>query len=272
MIDPITIYLNSIASINRLTKEEEQKLGYEILKGSNEAKRRLVEANLRIVVSIAKKYANKNNLLDLIQEGNKGLMIAAEKFDVTKGYKFSTYAIWWIKLMITRNFYNQNNSISLPTHAVEKLYKIKNFEMDYLLQNYEYPSTQTISSSLNISSELINDIKIASQKVVSLDLSVDDCDMEDLEDFIADENSFEENFERSIEYNEVIKVLKSTLDKREYEIVCLRLGIEGYPQLSLDKIGKRFSLSRERIRQIEAVSYRKLRNKLKKEQLLYKKL
>ena len=260
--DNVRMYLKEIGKISLLNLEEEQKLSKRVAEGDEEAKRLLAESNLRLVVSIAKRYVGRGLLfLDLIQEGNIGLMKAVEKFDYDKGYKFSTYATWWIRQAITRALADQARTIRVPVHMVETINKMARIERQMTLELNREPSDEELAKKMNLSVEKIVEIRKISQDPVSLETPIGEEDDSHLGDFLADERTMspEEFATYEILKDELRDVLK-TLTKREEEVLELRFGLLDGSCHTLEEVGKKFGVTRERIRQIEAKALRKLRH------------
>ncbi|MBQ4263742.1 MAG: RNA polymerase sigma factor RpoD [Bacilli bacterium] len=260
--DNVRMYLKEIGRISLLSLEEEQSLSKRVAEGDEEAKRILAESNLRLVVSIAKRYVGRGLLfLDLIQEGNIGLMKAVEKFDYDKGYKFSTYATWWIRQAITRALADQARTIRVPVHMVETINKMARIERQMTLELNREPTEQELSKKMGLSVEKIAEIKKISQDPVSLEKPISDEDDSHLGDFLADERTMspEEFATYEILKDELREVL-NTLTVREKEVLELRFGLFDGSSHTLEEVGKKFKVTRERIRQIEAKALRKLRH------------
>ena len=260
--DPVRMYLKEIGQIKLLTNEEEAKLADRIAEGDPEAKATLAEANLRLVVSIAKRYVGRGMLfLDLIQEGNIGLMKAVEKFDVTKGYKFSTYATWWIRQAITRAIADQARTIRVPVHMVETINKLARVERQLTLELNREPTEEELSKKMGTSVEKIRDIYKISQEPVSLETPIGEEDDSHLGDFIPDEtNMSPEDFAINELLKDEISEVLLTLTEREEKVIRLRFGLEDGRPRTLEEVGQLFGVTRERIRQIEAKALRKLRH------------
>ena len=260
--DPVRMYLKGIGQVDLLDKQEEVELAKRIEKGDEEAKSQLVEANLRLVVSIAKKYVGKGmSFLDLIQEGNMGLMKAVEKFDYTKGYKFSTYATWWIRQAITRAIADQGRTIRVPVHMVEKINKLIKIQRQLLQEKGREPTPEEIAEEMDISADKVSEIKKIAQESVSLDTPIGEEEDSSLGDFIEDTKTPEPS--STVSKNLLKEQLDSVLDTltdREKRILELRFGIEDGRPRTLEEVGKEFGVTRERIRQIEAKALRKLRH------------
>ena len=260
--DPVRMYLKEIGQIKLLTMEEELELADRILEGDEVAKSTLAEANLRLVVSIAKRYVGRGMLfLDLIQEGNIGLMKAVEKFDVSKGYKFSTYATWWIRQAITRAIADQARTIRVPVHMVETINKLARIQRQLTLELNREPSEQELAKKMNMSVEKVRDIYKISQEPVSLETPIGEEDDSHLGDFIKDERNVspEEYATNEMLKDEISEVLL-TLTEREEKVIRLRFGLEDGKSRTLEEVGQMFGVTRERIRQIEAKALRKLRH------------
>ena len=260
--DNVRMYLKEIGKISLLTLEEEQELSKKVAEGDEKAKKRLAESNLRLVVSIAKRYVGRGLLfLDLIQEGNIGLMKAVEKFDYDKGYKFSTYATWWIRQAITRAIADQARTIRVPVHMVETINKMARIERQMTLELNREPTDQELSKKMGLSVDKIAEIRKISQDPVSLETPIGEEDDSHLGDFLADERTMspEEFATYEILKDELREVL-DTLTVREKEVLELRFGLFDGSSHTLEEVGKQFKVTRERIRQIEAKALRKLRH------------
>ena len=260
--DPVRMYLKEIGQIKLLTMEEELALADRILEGDPEAKQILAEANLRLVVSIAKRYVGRGMLfLDLIQEGNIGLMKSVEKFDVTKGYKFSTYATWWIRQAITRAIADQARTIRVPVHMVETINKLARVQRQLTLELNREPTEEELAKKMNLSVDKIRDIYKISQDPVSLETPIGEEDDSHLGDFVPDERNMspEEYATNEMLKDEISEVLL-TLTEREEKVIRLRFGLEDGKSRTLEEVGQMFGVTRERIRQIEAKALRKLRH------------
>ena len=260
--DPVRMYLKEIGQIKLLTTEEELELADRITAGDEQAKATLAEANLRLVVSIAKRYVGRGMLfLDLIQEGNIGLMKAVQKFDVTEGYKFSTYATWWIRQAITRAIADQARTIRVPVHMVETINKLARVERQLTLELNREPTEEELSKKMGTSVEKIRDIYKISQEPVSLEIPIGEEDDSHLGDFIPDEtNMSPEDFAVNELLKDEISEVLLTLTEREEKVIRLRFGLEDGRPRTLEEVGQLFGVTRERIRQIEAKALRKLRH------------
>lgn len=260
--DPVRIYLKEIGKVDLLSPDEEIELAKRMLEGDERAKKRLAEANLRLVVSIAKKYVGRGMLfLDLIQEGNLGLIKAVEKFDYTKGYKFSTYATWWIRQAITRAIADQARTIRIPVHMVETINKVIRVSRQLLQELGHDPSPEEIAQEMNIPVQKVRDILKIAQEPVSLETPIGEEEDSHLGDFIPDDDAPEpaEVASFTLLKEQMLEVLK-TLTPREEKVLRLRFGIEDGRARTLEEVGKEFNVTRERIRQIEAKALRKLRH------------
>lgn len=260
--DNVRMYLKEIGKISLLSLEEEQELSRRVAKGDEQAKNILAESNLRLVVSIAKRYVGRGLLfLDLIQEGNIGLMKAVEKFDYDKGYKFSTYATWWIRQAITRALADQARTIRVPVHMVETINKMARIERQMTLELNREPTDAELAKKMGLSVDKIVEIRKISQDPVSLETPIGEEDDSHLGDFLADERTMspEEFATYEILKDELREVL-DTLTVREKEVLELRFGLFDGSSHTLEEVGKQFKVTRERIRQIEAKALRKLRH------------
>ncbi len=260
--DPVRMYLKEIGKVPLLTADEEIELATRMSEGDEEAKRRMAEANLRLVVSIAKRYVGRGMLfLDLIQEGNLGLIKAVEKFDYTKGYKFSTYATWWIRQAITRAIADQARTIRIPVHMVETINKVIRVSRQLLQELGHDPSAEEIAKEMGMPVEKVRDILKIAQEPVSLETPIGEEEDSHLGDFIPDEDASEpsEAASFSLLKEQLMEVL-DTLTPREKKVLELRFGIVDGRTRTLEEVGKEFNVTRERIRQIEAKALRKLRH------------
>ncbi len=260
--DPVRMYLKDIGKIPLLDPERETVLAEKIAEGDEDAKNELVEANLRLVVSIAKKYVGKGMyFLDLIQEGNLGLIKAVEKFDYTKGYKFSTYATWWIRQAITRAIADQARTIRIPVHMVETIHRVSRTSRQLLQEYGREPTIDEIAEKLGMSAEKVREIMKAAQDPVSLETPIGEEDDSHLGDFIPDDSS--PTPAEAVSYQllrEQLNKVLHTLTPREEMVIKLRFGLEDGRSRTLEEVGKEFNITRERIRQIEAKALRKLRH------------
>lgn len=260
--DPVKLYLKEIARVPLLSAEEEVALAIKITEGNESAKQKLIEANLRLVVSIAKKYVNKGMLfLDLIQEGNVGLIKAVEKFDYTKGFKFSTYATWWIRQAITRSIADQARTIRIPVHMVETINRLKKVQSQYLHENGVEASETELSEMLDMPIDKVREVIRISREPVSIETPIGQEDDSRLVDFIRDDSAVspEENAFSTILRDDIDAILK-TLSPREEEVIKLRYGLKDGKCHTLEEVGLVFDVTRERIRQIEAKALRKLKH------------
>ena len=260
--DPVRMYLREIGRIPLLSYDEELELAKKVLAGDEAAKQKLAESNLRLVVSIAKKYVGRAMLfLDLIQEGNMGLIKAVEKFDYTKGYKFSTYATWWIRQAITRAIADQARTIRIPVHMVETINKLIRTSRHLLQQLGREPTPEEIAAEMEIPVERVAEIQKIAQDPVSLETPIGEEDDSHLGDFIQDEESPAPHDAASYTMlREQLEEVMNTLTPREAKVLKLRFGLEDGKSRTLEEVGKEFNVTRERIRQIEAKALRKLRH------------
>ena len=260
--DPVRMYLREIGKIPLLSYEKELELAKRILNNDEEAKQELAEANLRLVVSIAKKYVGRGMLfLDLIQEGNMGLIKAVEKFDYTKGFKFSTYATWWIRQAITRAIADQARTIRIPVHMVETINRLIRTSRHLLQQLGREPTPEEIAKEMDMSVEKVMEIQKIAQDPVSLETPIGEEDDSHLGDFIQDEDSPAPHDAASYTLlREQLEEVMNTLTPREAKVLKLRFGLEDGKARTLEEVGKEFDVTRERIRQIEAKALRKLRH------------
>ena len=260
--DPVRMYFKEIGKVPLLSAEEERDLAIRIEQGDEEAKKKLCESNLRLVVSIARRYLNRGlSFLDLIQEGNLGLIKAVEKFDYTKGYKFSTYATWWIRQAITRSIADQARTIRIPVHMVETINKLIRISRQLLQEYGREPTSEEIAREMGISVEKVREIKKISQDPVSLETPIGEEEDSHLGDFIPDEDipSPVDAAAYSMLQKQLREVL-DTLSEREKKVLILRFGLDDGRPRTLEEVGKEFNVTRERIRQIEAKALRKLRH------------
>jgi RNA polymerase primary sigma factor len=260
--DPVRMYLKEIGKVPLLTPEEERALAEKMAAGDEDAKRRMAEANLRLVVSIAKRYVGRGMLfLDLIQEGNLGLIKAVEKFDYEKGYKFSTYATWWIRQAITRAIADQARTIRIPVHMVETINKVIRVSRQLLQELGHDPSPEEIANEMGMSVDKVRDILKIAQEPVSLETPIGEEEDSHLGDFIQDEDASEPSEAASLTLlKEQLAEVLDTLTPREKKVLELRFGMIDGRTRTLEEVGKEFNVTRERIRQIEAKALRKLRH------------
>lgn len=260
--DPVRMYLKEIGRVPLLSADDEIGLAKRIEKGDDEAKRRLAEANLRLVVSIAKRYVGRGMLfLDLIQEGNMGLIKAVEKFDFTKGFKFSTYATWWIRQAITRAIADQARTIRIPVHMVETINKLIRVSRQLLQELGREPSPEEIAKEMDLSTEKVREIMKIAQEPVSLETPIGEEDDSHLGDFIEDQEALAPADAAAYELlKEQLEDVLDTLTEREENVLRLRFGLDDGRTRTLEEVGKVFGVTRERIRQIEAKALRKLRH------------
>lgn len=260
--DPVRMYLKEIGKVPLLSAEEEIELAKRMELGDMEAKKRLAEANLRLVVSIAKRYVGRGMLfLDLIQEGNLGLIKAVEKFDYRKGYKFSTYATWWIRQAITRAIADQARTIRIPVHMVETINKLIRVSRQLLQELGREPSPEEIAAEMNMPVERVREILKISQEPVSLETPIGEEEDSHLGDFIQDDNvPVPADAAAFTLLKEQLEEVLSTLTEREKKVLTLRFGLEDGRARTLEEVGREFNVTRERIRQIEAKALRKLRH------------
>ncbi len=260
--DPVKVYLKEIGRVPLLSPEEEIELSIKIAEGDQRAKKRLSEANLRLVVSIAKRYVGRGmQFLDLIQEGNLGLIKAVEKFDYTKGFKFSTYATWWIRQAITRAIADQARTIRIPVHMVETINKVKKVSSQLLHKNGHEPTAEEIAVELDMMPEKVREIMRVAQEPVSLETPIGEEEDSHLGDFIPDDEApAPADAASHLLLKEQLRDVLNTLTPREEKVLSLRFGLEDGRPRTLEEVGKEFDVTRERIRQIEAKALRKLRH------------
>lgn len=267
--DPVRMYLKEIGRIPLLTRDEEIVLAQQVEDNDARAKSKLIDSNLRLVVSIAKKYIGRGmTFLDLIQEGNKGLIRAVEKYDWTKGFKFSTYATWWIRQAITRAIADQARTIRIPVHMVETINKLVRISRKLMQDLGREPTPEEIAKPMQISADKVREILKISQKTTSLETPIGDDDDSYLGDFIADETQltpYEATSKRLLREN-VNEVLQALSD-REARVLRMRFGLDGQRPMTLEEVGKKFGVTRERIRQIEAKALRKLKHPSRRKKL-----
>ncbi|MBE5738448.1 MAG: RNA polymerase sigma factor RpoD [Clostridiales bacterium] len=272
--DPVKMYLKDIGQAQLLTSEQEVDLAKRILEGDEWAKKELSERNLKLVVSIAKKYVNRSSMqfLDLIQEGNLGLLKAVEKFDYTKGFRFSTYATWWIRQSITRAIADQARTIRIPVHMVETIHRLSRTSKQLMQELGRDPTNAEIAERMGMSENRVIEIQKIAQDPVSLESPVGEEDESRISDFVEDESikSPTENAAQDILKTQLLQVIE-TLTPREQKVIRLRYGLDDCHPRTLEEVGKEFNVTRERIRQIEAKALRKLRhpNRSKKLQDFY---
>ena len=267
--DPVKMYLKEIGKIPLLSADEERILAENMEAGDIEAKKKLAETNLRLVVSIAKRYVGRGmQFLDLIQEGNMGLMKAVEKFDFRRGFKFSTYATWWIRQAITRSIADQARTIRIPVHMVETINKLVRIERQLVQELGREPTNEEISEHMGIEVDKVNEIRKIAQEPVSLETPIGEEDDSHLGDFIEDETAIapDEAANFSMLKEQLNQVL-STLSDREKKVLELRFGLNGGTPRTLEEVGKEFEVTRERIRQIEAKALRKLKHPSRSQKL-----
>ena len=260
--DPVRMYLKEIGKVKLLSADEEIELAKRMEEGDEEAKEKLAEANLRLVVSIAKKYVGRGMLfLDLIQEGNLGLIKAVEKFDYRKGYKFSTYATWWIRQAITRAIADQARTIRIPVHMVETINKLKRVQRQLVQELGRDPSPEEIAEAMDTPVEKVREILKISQEPVSLETPIGEEEDSHLGDFIQDENvPVPADAAAFTLLREQLDEVLNTLTEREQKVLRLRFGLDDGRARTLEEVGKEFKVTRERIRQIEAKALRKLKH------------
>ena len=272
--DPVKVYLKDIGQAQLLTSEQEVELAKRILEGDEYAKKELSEKNLKLVVSIAKKYVNRSSMqfLDLIQEGNLGLLKAVEKFDYTKGFRFSTYATWWIRQSITRAIADQARTIRIPVHMVETIHRLSRVSKQLMQELGRDPTNAEIAERMGLSENRVIEIQKIAQDPVSLESPVGEEDESRISDFVEDESikSPTDNAAQDILKAQLLQVIE-TLTPREQKVIRLRYGLDDSHPRTLEEVGKEFNVTRERIRQIEAKALRKLRhpNRSKKLQDFY---
>ena len=260
--DPVRMYLKEIGRIKLLTPEEEQEIAKKMAEGDEDARKRMSEANLRLVVSIAKRYVGRGmQLLDLIQEGNLGLMKAVEKFDYTKGYKFSTYATWWIRQSITRAIADQARTIRIPVHMVETINRVLRTSHSMVQKLGREPTTKEIADELHIEESKVEEVLKIAQEPVSLETPIGEEEDSHLGDFIQDDEASQPSEEASYTLlREQLEEVLSTLTPREEQVLRMRFGLTDGKPHTLEEVDKEFDVTRERIRQIESKALRKLRH------------
>ena len=267
--DPVKLYLKDIGKVPLLSPEQEVELAKRILNGDEEAKAKLCEANLRLVISIAKRYSGKNmQFLDLIQEGNLGLLKAVEKFDYTKGFRFSTYATWWIRQSITRALADQARTIRIPVHMVETINRLGRESKKLLQELGREPTTEELAERLGMPANKVSEIQKIALDPISLESPIGEEEDSKIADFIEDDTSVSpvENATRSMLRGQLLSVI-DTLTPREQKVIRLRYGLDDGNPKTLEQVGQEFNVTRERIRQIEAKALRKLRNPTRSKKL-----
>ena len=260
--DPVRMYLREIGKVPLLTQEQEQELAKRIAQGDQEAAKQMTEANLRLVVSIAKRYVGRGmQLLDLIQEGNLGLLKAVEKYDFTKGFKFSTYATWWVRQAITRALADQARTIRIPVHMVETMNKLTQCSRKLQQELGREPTVEELSKAMRLTPERINEIRQMCMEPVSLESPVGEEDDSHLGDFIEDNTGSQpaDAVSQAMLRQQLMEIL-DTLSEREAKVLRLRYGLDDGRPRTLEEVGKEFNVTRERVRQIEAKALRKIRN------------
>lgn len=260
--DPVRLYLREIGKVPLLTWEEEQQLAKRVMDGDEQAKRELAEANLRLVVNIAKKYSGRGMLLlDLIQEGNLGLMKAVDKFDYRKGYKFSTYATWWIRQSITRAIADQSRTIRLPVHMVENINRMKRLEREFVLEHNREPEEKELAKLMNLSIEKIDELKKIAQEPVSLEKPIGEEEDSFLGDYVRDEKikEPEEAVSHQMLHENLMEAI-SKIDERKGRVLIRRYGLEDGRMRTLQEVGEEMNVTRERIRQMEDDALRYLKH------------
>lgn len=265
--DSVNLYLKDIGRIKLLTPEEEKKLFLEYKNGDKRVKKQLIEANLRLVVTIAKKYVSAVHdttldFLDLIQEGNEGLMIAVDRFDVEKGYKFSTYASWWIRQAITKSIIEKKHTIRLSVNLSELLRKMNVLEHNYLKKYGRVPTTKEYAEELNVSEDRIKTAQVASIGVVSFSTPVGEDGETTVEDFVEATTNLQEEVENKMYMDGIFEIANEVLTTREFEVLLFRNGFRDNRVYTLEEIGKMFNLTRERVRQIERDGLKKIRQRI----------
>ena len=262
VVNSVKMYLKEIGGYALLTKEEEEKLANAIAAGDQEAKQQLIKHNLRLVVSIAKPYMGRGmSFSDLIQEGNLGLIKAVDKYDVSRGFRFSTYATWWIKQSISRAIKEQARSIRIPAHIIEFMSNIKKVERDFQQKYNRDPKVEEIAAILNVDVKKVKNAYASMQDATSLDIMVGDEEDTTIGSFVEDESvALDFSAIEDEDRNKAIQQVLQTLNERERNIIIYRFGLQGNRAMTLDEIGKSMQLSKERIRQLEVKALEKLRN------------
>ena len=266
MPDAVRAYMNSIRKIPLLTFEEEQLLGKRLAQGDEAARERLIESNLRLVVSIAKKYLHRTKIpfLDLIQEGNMGLMKAVEKWDYSLGYKFSTYATWWIKQSISKVVIEQSRAIRIPAHVIEQLSKMGQITNELCQELKREPTNKEIADRMGLDEKKVKELREIVKDPISIDQNINDEDDATIGDLVADESNdhpIEDLFKEEV--TKRVQDVLATLDNREADVLVRRYGLNNQKAQTLEEIGKEYKLSKERIRQIEEKALKKLRNPMR---------
>lgn len=266
MPDAVRAYMNSIRKIPLLTFEEEQLLGKRLAQGDETARERLIESNLRLVVSIAKKYLHRTKIpfLDLIQEGNMGLMKAVEKWDYSLGYKFSTYATWWIKQSISKVVIEQSRAIRIPAHVIEQLSKMGQITNELCQELKREPTNKEIADRMGLDEKKVKELREIVKDPISIDQNINDEDDATIGDLVADESNdhpIEDLFKEEV--TKRVQDVLATLDNREADVLVRRYGLNNQKAQTLEEIGKEYKLSKERIRQIEEKALKKLRNPMR---------
>ena len=259
--DTVKDYLKQIGQIPLLTYEEESRLAYRIMQGDMEARDLMINSNLRLVISIAKRYTGRGlHIEDLIQEGNMGLMRAVEKYDVTKGFKFSTYATWWIRQAITRSIADQSRVIRIPVHANEVINSMRKFNSKFEVETGRFATDEELSEALDCPIEKIREYKAISQDIVSLNCPVGTEEDTTMMEFVSDDKNIEDETIKKMIHENLLDVVLTKLTEKEAKVLLLRYGIIDGNTRTLEEVGQQFGVTRERIRQIESKAIRKLRH------------